>query len=76
LDDSYALCMSRQLPLTALLTLMGSFREETDYTVLSNLINVMSSSFFIEFILDVFYHLLIALSVSPVDKLQNCENSW
>lgn len=40
LDDSYALCMSGQLPLTSLLTLMGSFREETEYTVLSNLINI------------------------------------
>ncbi|XWS72411.1 hypothetical protein CRYUN_Cryun02cG0037700 [Craigia yunnanensis] len=40
LDDSFALCMARQLPLTSLLTLMGAYREELEYTVLSNLINI------------------------------------
>ncbi|KAB2072532.1 hypothetical protein E1A91_A07G022000v1 [Gossypium mustelinum] len=40
LDDSFALCMARQLPLTSLLTLMGAYREELDYTVLSNLISI------------------------------------
>ncbi|KAJ4709017.1 Aminopeptidase [Melia azedarach] len=40
LDDSFALCMARQQSLTSLLTLMGSLREETDYTVLSNLISI------------------------------------
>ncbi|KAL5786402.1 hypothetical protein ACOSQ2_008794 [Xanthoceras sorbifolium] len=40
LDDSFALCMARQQSLTSLLTLMGSFREEVNYTVLSNLISV------------------------------------
>ncbi|XP_057957573.1 aminopeptidase M1 [Malania oleifera] len=40
LDDSFALCMARQLPLTSLLKLMGAYREELDYTVLSNLISV------------------------------------
>ncbi|XP_047317698.1 aminopeptidase M1 [Impatiens glandulifera] len=39
LDDSLALCMACQLPLSSLLTLMGAYREEDDYTVLSNLIN-------------------------------------
>ncbi|KAJ8442827.1 LOW QUALITY PROTEIN: hypothetical protein Cgig2_016293 [Carnegiea gigantea] len=40
LDDSYALCKGCQLPLTSLLTLIGSFREELDYTVVSNLISI------------------------------------
>ncbi|XP_044464976.1 aminopeptidase M1 [Mangifera indica] len=40
LDDSFALCMARQLSLTSLLTLMGSYQEETEYTVVSNLINI------------------------------------
>ncbi|GAB4854485.1 AP-1 complex subunit mu-1-Iike [Ancistrocladus abbreviatus] len=40
LDDSYALCMAGQQQLVSLLTLMGAFREEFDYTVLSNLINI------------------------------------
>ncbi|OWM86548.1 hypothetical protein CDL15_Pgr015583 [Punica granatum] len=39
LDDSYALCMARQLPLTSLLTLISAYREELEYTVLSNLIS-------------------------------------
>lgn len=45
LDDSYALCMSGQQSLTTLLTLVASFKEETEYTVLSNLISVISPSF-------------------------------
>ncbi|PKI72070.1 hypothetical protein CRG98_007527 [Punica granatum] len=40
LDDSYALCMARQLPLTSLLTLISAYREELEYTVLSNLISI------------------------------------
>ncbi|CAJ1973554.1 unnamed protein product [Sphenostylis stenocarpa] len=40
LDDSYALCMARQESLTSLINLMGSYREEDDYTVLSNLITI------------------------------------
>ncbi|KAL4570847.1 hypothetical protein LXL04_026510 [Taraxacum kok-saghyz] len=42
LDDSFALSMAGQLPLSSLLTLMGAYREEPDYTVLSNLITVSS----------------------------------
>ncbi|KAK8697104.1 hypothetical protein V6N13_113262 [Hibiscus sabdariffa] len=40
LDDSFALCMARQLPLTSLLTLMAAYRKELEYTVLSNLISI------------------------------------
>ncbi|CAK9172685.1 unnamed protein product [Ilex paraguariensis] len=40
LDDSYALCMACQQSLTSLLTLMGAYREEIDYAVLSNLISM------------------------------------
>jgi puromycin-sensitive aminopeptidase len=40
LDDSNALCMACQLPLASLLTLMGAYREELEYTVLSNLISI------------------------------------
>ncbi|KAG6674301.1 hypothetical protein I3842_15G035000 [Carya illinoinensis] len=40
LDDSFALCMARQQSLTSLLTLMGAYREELDYTVLNNLISI------------------------------------
>ncbi|PSR93603.1 Aminopeptidase [Actinidia chinensis var. chinensis] len=40
LDDSYALCMACQHPLASLLTLMGAFREELEYTVLCNLISI------------------------------------
>ncbi|KAI3782468.1 hypothetical protein L2E82_12515 [Cichorium intybus] len=42
LDDSFALSMAGQLPLSSLLTLMGAYREEPEYTVLSNLISVSS----------------------------------
>ncbi|CAI9276949.1 unnamed protein product [Lactuca saligna] len=42
LDDSFALSMASQLPLSSLLTLMGAYREEPDYTMLSNLISVGS----------------------------------
>lgn len=44
LDDSFALCMARQQSLTSLLTLMVAYREELEYTVLSNLITVISNS--------------------------------
>ncbi|XP_047158930.1 aminopeptidase M1 [Vigna umbellata] len=40
LDDAFALCMARQESLTSLINLMGSYREEVDYTVLSNLITI------------------------------------
>ncbi|GAB2285947.1 AP-1 complex subunit mu-1-Iike, variant 2 [Dionaea muscipula] len=40
LEDSFALCMAGQQPLTSLLTLMGAFKEELEYTVLSNLVNI------------------------------------
>ncbi|KAK7311962.1 hypothetical protein RJT34_10461 [Clitoria ternatea] len=40
LDDSFALCMARQESLTSLINLMAAYREETDYTVLSNLITI------------------------------------
>ncbi|CAL5350452.1 unnamed protein product [Camellia sinensis] len=40
LDDSYALCMACQQPLASLLTLMGAYRKELEYTVLSNLISI------------------------------------
>ncbi|KAI7997685.1 Aminopeptidase M1 [Camellia lanceoleosa] len=40
LDDSHALCMAGQQPLASLLTLMGAYREELEYTVLSNLISI------------------------------------
>ncbi|PWA60435.1 hypothetical protein CTI12_AA379010 [Artemisia annua] len=42
LDDSFALSMAGQLPLSSLLTLMGAYREEPEYTVLSNLITISS----------------------------------
>lgn len=41
LDDAFALCMARRESLTSLINLMGSYREEVDYTVLSNLITVI-----------------------------------
>jgi len=47
LDDSFALCMARQQSLTSLLTLMGAYREELEYIVLSNLINVIFTSTYI-----------------------------
>nr|POF16052.1 aminopeptidase m1-a [Quercus suber] len=40
LDDSFALCMARQQSLNSLLNLMGAYREELEYTVLFNLINI------------------------------------
>ncbi|CAN4128417.1 unnamed protein product [Withania somnifera] len=40
LDDSYALSMACHQSLSSLLALMASFREELDYTVLSNLITI------------------------------------
>ncbi|XP_062097259.1 aminopeptidase M1-like isoform X2 [Humulus lupulus] len=40
LDDAFALCMASQQSLSSLLTLMKSYSEELDYTVLSNLITV------------------------------------
>ncbi|XVE53865.1 hypothetical protein DITRI_Ditri03aG0036000 [Diplodiscus trichospermus] len=40
LDDSFALCMACQLPLTSLLTLMSAYRGELEYTIMSNLIGI------------------------------------
>ncbi|KAK7851251.1 aminopeptidase m1 [Quercus suber] len=40
LDDSFSLCMARQQSLNSLLNLMGAYREELEYTVLFNLINI------------------------------------
>ncbi|XP_062097256.1 aminopeptidase M1-like isoform X2 [Humulus lupulus] len=40
LDDTFALCMASQESLSSLLTLMKSYSEELDFTVLSNLITV------------------------------------
>ncbi|XP_031371428.1 aminopeptidase M1-like isoform X2 [Punica granatum] len=40
LDDTFAFCMARQLPLSSLFTLMSAYREELEYTVLSNLISI------------------------------------
>ncbi|EXB57658.1 Puromycin-sensitive aminopeptidase [Morus notabilis] len=40
LDDSFALCMARQQSFVSLLTLMSAYREELEYTVLSNLITI------------------------------------
>ena len=37
LNDSPALGMARQLPLTSLITLMGAYKEEIEYTMLSKL---------------------------------------
>ncbi|GAB2223006.1 hypothetical protein Droror1_Dr00017140 [Drosera rotundifolia] len=42
LDDSFALCMAGQQPLTSLLTLMSAFKEELEYTNLSNLVTISS----------------------------------
>ncbi|KAH6826264.1 aminopeptidase M1 [Perilla frutescens var. hirtella] len=42
LDDYYSLSMACQQSLTSLLALMGAYREEPEYTVLSNLISVAS----------------------------------
>lgn len=41
--------MARQESLTALLTLMGAYREELEYTVLSNLITVSFSRVLVKF---------------------------
>ncbi|KAJ8649899.1 hypothetical protein MRB53_002922 [Persea americana] len=40
LDDSYALCMACKQTLSSLFSLMDAYREELNYTVLSQLINV------------------------------------
>lgn len=41
LDDYYSLSMARQQSVTSLFALMGAFRQELDYTVLSSLIQVI-----------------------------------
>ncbi|KAL5698644.1 AP-1 complex subunit mu-1-like [Ranunculus cassubicifolius] len=43
LDDSYALSVACKQSLSSLLNLMSAYREEQEYTVLSNLITVSSS---------------------------------
>ncbi|KAG6391170.1 hypothetical protein SASPL_148922 [Salvia splendens] len=43
LDDYYSLSMSCEQSLTSLLALMSAYREEPEYTVLSNLITVAST---------------------------------
>ncbi|KAF8401039.1 hypothetical protein HHK36_014342 [Tetracentron sinense] len=40
LDDSYALCIACQQSLSSFFTLMGAYKKELDYTVLSLLISV------------------------------------
>ncbi|OMO66979.1 Peptidase M1, alanine aminopeptidase/leukotriene A4 hydrolase [Corchorus capsularis] len=40
LDDSFALCMARQMSLASLLTFLGAYQEELEHTVLSNLIKI------------------------------------
>ncbi|KAE8678719.1 Aminopeptidase M1 [Hibiscus syriacus] len=40
LDDSFALCMARQVSLTSLLTFMTAYKEELEHSVLSNLIKI------------------------------------
>lgn len=40
LDDAYALCTAGEISLSSLLSMMGSFARELDYTVLSNMIEI------------------------------------
>ncbi|KAM3738846.1 hypothetical protein ACB098_09G161900 [Castanea mollissima] len=40
LEDSFALCMARQKSFTSFFTLMNAYKEELEYTVLSNLIKM------------------------------------
>ncbi|KAK4580843.1 hypothetical protein RGQ29_024479 [Quercus rubra] len=40
LDDSFALCMARQKSFTSFFTLLNAYKEELEYTVLSNLIKM------------------------------------
>lgn len=51
--------MARQQSLTSLLTLMGAYREELEYTVLSNLIDVIFTS------LSIFHLNLFQYFISP-----------
>lgn len=57
LDDSFALSMAHQLPLTSLLTLMSAYGDELEYIVLSNLISVMLPHF-----VNIFVFMLFSLS--------------
>ncbi|KAJ0974462.1 hypothetical protein J5N97_016427 [Dioscorea zingiberensis] len=41
LDDAFALCVARQLPLSSLLSWMDVYKHELDYIVLSRLINII-----------------------------------
>ncbi|XP_050245578.1 aminopeptidase M1-like isoform X7 [Quercus robur] len=40
LDDSFALCMARQKSFTSFLELLNAYKQELEYTVLSNLIKI------------------------------------
>ncbi|GFZ15556.1 aminopeptidase M1 [Actinidia rufa] len=44
LDDSYALCMACQHPLASLLTLMGAFREELEYTISYKILRIAADA--------------------------------
>lgn len=64
LEDSYALCAACKQPLLELLSLMEVFKNESDYTVLSCLIDVCSN-----FV----YQLFILFKYSRAIKMQkNC----
>ncbi|KAA8528872.1 hypothetical protein F0562_036227 [Nyssa sinensis] len=74
LDDSYALSMACQQSLASLLTLMGAYREELDYTVLSNLISVSSkvariAADAVPELLDYIKQFFISLFQYPAEKL-------
>ncbi|KAA8538770.1 hypothetical protein F0562_028335 [Nyssa sinensis] len=74
LDDSYALSMACQQSLATLLTLMGAYREELDYTVLSNLISVSSkvariAADAVPELLDNIKQFFISLFQYPAEKL-------
>lgn len=62
LDDSYALSMARQLSFASLLTLLAAYKEELDYTVLSNLISVRITSLLCLFLL--YYDLSVILALT------------
>ncbi|XP_048495061.1 aminopeptidase M1 isoform X2 [Beta vulgaris subsp. vulgaris] len=44
LDDSFALCTSGQQSMTTLLTLMASFREETEYTISYKIMRIVADA--------------------------------
>uniref|UniRef100_A0A5B7A6K2 Aminopeptidase n=1 Tax=Davidia involucrata TaxID=16924 RepID=A0A5B7A6K2_DAVIN len=74
LDDSYALSMACQQSSASLLTLMGAYREELDYTVLSNLISISSkvariAADAVPELLDYIKQFFISLLQYPAEKL-------